>query len=597
MTTDQIPEVVDNAVAAADEGLSFEAMPLSSQLVRAVRELEYTAATDIQAAAIPYLLDGQDVIGRSSTGTGKTAAFGIPAIECVDGELKRPQVLVLSPTRELALQIAREMQKYAKYKEGVSVATVYGGASMIDQIRALKRANVVIGTPGRLMDHLNRHTLKMNDLKMVVLDEADEMLSMGFIEDIQTILSSAPEERQTVLFSATMPPPILKVSQEFLHDPQVVDVMEQETSQADIEQTYYYVPQHKKQEALSLLLSYADAERSIVFCNTKSMVDDLAVLLRKQGLSVSSLHGDMTQIIRTQVMDNFRRGGVKILIATDVAARGIDVDDVDAVINFDLPQSFEYYIHRIGRTGRAGKHGVSQTLVCNGKQLSILKSLMRFTGSPIKEHQLPTNKNRMERAVAKSADELMQQMQQPAGEAAQMLVKRLLGAAESGITAEQVACVLAEKLLGGDERFKSSFPQEEPKSAAGYAKPILRGTNDEQSPMVTVTANIGRTARVKPKHFVGAIAELLDIPGKSIGKIDIFDNESRIGLREDAAFALTNYGKPIRINGLDVTFSMQRKPHFSRSEPERSFKNNKSKRPSPATEGFRRGTRTNRKTR
>ncbi len=582
MTTAQTTAQLPEEALITSEVLSFEAMPLSPQLARAVRELEYTSATDIQAAAIPFLLDGQDVIGHSSTGTGKTAAFGIPAIERVEGDCKKPQVLVLSPTRELALQIAREMQKYAKYKEGVCVATVYGGASMPDQIRLLKRANVVIGTPGRLMDHLRRKTLKMDDLKMVVLDEADEMLSMGFIEDIQTILSAAPEERQTVLFSATMPPPILKVSREFLTEPQVVDVMA-EQSPADIEQTYYYVPRHKKQEALSLLISYADAERSIVFCNTKTMVDDLAALLRKQGVGASALHGDMTQAARTQVMQAFRAGGVKVLVATDVAARGIDVDDVDAVINFDIPQTFEYYIHRIGRTGRAGKHGVSQTLVCDGKQLAVLKSLMRFTGSPIKEHRLPTGKDRMTRAVAKTAEALAPQMQNAPGEAAQMLVKRLLGADGSGITPEQVACALAEKLLGGDGQFKSIVSPEGTRGAGGaYGKTSPRGasgthaTRGEHAPMVTVTANIGRSGRVTPNHLVGAIAELLDIPGKSIGKINIGEDESYIGLREDTALALANWKKPIRINGVDVAFTLQRKKRLAR--PAKEMQSRKTKR-------------------
>ncbi len=553
--------------------LSFSSIPLSSQLARAVEDLNYAAATSIQAAAIPFLLDGQDVIGHSSTGTGKTAAFGIPAVECVESENKRAQVLVLSPTRELTLQITREMQKYAKYKEGVCVAAVYGGASMGDQIRLLKRANIVVGTPGRLMDHLRRKTLKMDEVKMVVLDEADEMLSMGFIEDIQTILSQAPEERQTVLFSATMPPPILKISKEFLTDPQVVDVMAQEDNQADIEQTYYSVPQHKKQDALSLLLRHADARRSIVFCNTKTMVDDLTALLRKQGLLATGLHGDMAQAVRTQVMQGFRRGDISVLVATDVAARGIDVDDVDAVINFDLPQSFDYYVHRIGRTGRAGKQGVSQTLVTGGKQIATLKSLMRFTGSAIKEHRLPTAADMMERAVAKEADSLLPQMQQTPGMAAQLLVKRLMGAEGSGITAEQVACALAEKLLGGDEKFESvkEFENISPRQSARAGKQGVFEAGS-RSPMVTVTASIGRSARITPNHLVGSIAELLDIPGSEIGKIDIKDETTDIGLREDDAYALVGYGKPIRIKGAVVAFEMQKKksrpyaPPFKRKD-------------------------------
>lgn len=538
------------------QAISFDSIPLSRQLSRAVQDLNYTEATSIQAAAIPFLLDGQDVIGHSSTGTGKTAAFGIPAVECVDGETKQAQVLVLSPTRELAMQITREMQKYAKYKEGISVAAVYGGASMPDQIRQLRRANIVIGTPGRLMDHLRRKTLKMDELKMVVLDEADEMLSMGFIEDIQTILSQAPAQRQTVLFSATMPPPILKISREFLTDPQVVDVMTGQESQADIEQTYYHVPQHKKTEALALLLQHSEAGRAIVFCNTKSMVDELATRLTKEGFKATGLHGDMTQALRTQVMQRFRSGSIGILVATDVAARGIDVDDVDAVINFDLPQSSEYYVHRIGRTGRAGKKGVSQTLVCNGKQVATLKTLMRFTGSEIKEHRLPTGADMMERAVAKLAANLLPQMQEEPGKAAQMLVKRLQGAEGCGITVEQVACVLANKLMGGDEKY-SPLPGVESISVKPGAKAGHLGEANDLAPMVTVIASVGRSAKITPNHLVGAIAEVLDIPGSAIGKIDIKDDVSHIGLREDTAGALLAHPKAIRIKGLEVTFSLK----------------------------------------
>lgn len=537
------------------ETFSFNSLPLSRQVARAVSELGYTEATDIQAQAIPYLLEGRDVIGRSSTGTGKTAAFGIPAVECVESENKYPQVLVLSPTRELAMQIALEMRKYSKYKDGVCVATVYGGAPMSEQIRLLKRANIVIGTPGRLMDHLRRKTLKLNDIKMVVLDESDEMLSMGFVEDIQTILTHVPTERQTALFSATMPPAILKIAEEFLTDPQMVDVMTGQETQADIEQTYYYVPRAKKQEALSLLLHHADNRRAIVFCNTKSMVDELAVFLQKQGFKAIGLHGDMTQAVRTNVMKGFRGGNTQILIATDVAARGIDVSDIDTVINFDLPQSFEYYVHRIGRTGRAGKQGVSQTLITDNKEVATLRRLMRFTGNEIAERNLPTGQDMMERAVAKMAEDILPQLQQDVGKAAKMLVKRLKGNEDSDIDPEQIALVLAEKLLGGDSRFKSI---EAPKPKK------MREAHGDRSSMVTVTADIGRVDRVKPNHFVGAIAELLDIPGSSIGKIEIGENSTRIGLRQDTADELANYKKKIRINGRDVIFTVQRSKRGSK---------------------------------
>ncbi|MFV0413296.1 MAG: helicase-related protein, partial [Oscillospiraceae bacterium] len=268
----------------------------------------------------------------------------------------------------------------------------------------------------------------------------------------------------------------------------------------------------------------------------------------EQGFKAAALHGDMTQAARSQVMQNVRTGAVQTLVATDVAARGIDVSGIDAVINFDLPQSFEYYIHRIGRTGRAGKQGVSQTLVCNSKQLSILKNLIRFTGSNIQEHRLPTGQDMMERAVSKAAEGLLPQLQNTPGKAAQLLVQRLLGAEDSGITAEQVACALAEKFLGGDENFETLVPQK--------PVPLKAAASAGRTPMVMVTANIGRNGRITPNHLVGAIAEMMDIPGSSIGKIEIKEEESRIGLREDTALALLNYQRPIRINGAVVTFTL-----------------------------------------
>ncbi|NTU88837.1 MAG: DEAD/DEAH box helicase, partial [Actinobacteria bacterium] len=418
-------------------------MSLTPQTIKAVQDMGYTEATAIQTAAIPLLLAGHDLIGRSSTGTGKTAAFGIPAIESVNPSLEYTQVLVLSPTRELAMQICVEMKKFAKYKKGISIAVVYGGSPMGEQIKKLRDANIVIGTPGRLMDHIRRGTLKLNRIKTVVLDEADEMLNMGFIDDIKTILTEVPEERQTVLFSATMPASLRKISQAFLTDPLTVDAAQGKNNQADIEQTYYQVAQHKKREALTLLM-YANKRRAIIFSNTKSMVDELADQLSKQGFEAAGLHGDMTQAARTQVMQGFRNGTVSVLVATDVAARGIDVDDVDVVINFDLPQSFEYYVHRIGRTGRAGRKGLSQTLVCNGNQYKTLHALMSYTGSTIQERKLPTSEEIMCKAVGRVACKVLDRVEGGTGKAAAKLVEQLLQSEQFEGSPEQVATALAE---------------------------------------------------------------------------------------------------------------------------------------------------------
>lgn len=432
---------------------AFNEMPLTPHVVRAIEEVGYAKPTNIQAHAIPLLLEGRDLIGRSCTGSGKTGAFAIPAIEGVDAASHHAQVLVLSPTRELAMQIYGEMRKFAKYKEGVSLAVVYGGAAMGDQIKQLRRANIVIGTPGRLMDHMRRKTLKLDRIRTVVLDEADEMLNMGFIEDIETILTATPSERQTVLFSATMSAPLLKISNTFLTDPVTVETLSGKENQADIEQTYYRVAQAKKKDVLSLLM-HANGQRSVVFCNTKSMVDELAEMLRKQGFKASGLHGDMTQTARSQVMQGFRDGRVHALVATDVAARGIDVDDIDVVINYDLPQSFEYYVHRIGRTVRAGKRGVSQTLVCSGKQQATLKALMKYTGHTIERRNLPTSDEIMDKAVARAAQEIIgEQTERRSGKAARKLVDSLLENGSFGGSEKSVAVALAEMLMGGDEQF------------------------------------------------------------------------------------------------------------------------------------------------
>lgn len=549
---------------------SFSDLLLSPELLRAVIDLGYSTPTEIQAQTIPLLLNHNDIIGHSATGTGKTAAFGIPAIEFVDQTIKKPQILILSPTRELTMQIATEMRKYAKYKQNISIATIYGGASMEGQIRELRKASIVIGTPGRIMDHMRRKTLKLDHIKMAVLDEADEMLSMGFVEDIQTILSKAPNDRQSILFSATLSDSVLKVAEQFLKDPQIVDVQTEQLNPVDIDQTYYSVPQAKKQEALSLLLKHTDTVKSVVFCNTKSMVDELATKLTQQGLHAAGLHGDMTQDMRSQIMQRFRTGSVSTLIATDVAARGIDVSDIDTVINYDFPQSFEYYVHRIGRTGRAGKHGVSQTLICNKKQLAALRSLMRYTGKPITEMKLPTSSDIMTRSVTNTAGEILSRLEKPTGEAAKMLVAQILEQSNADITIEQVALALAQRIMGSDKNYASiasestNSRQSKPKSSAGNARISM-----------TIVADAGTRNHITHGHLVAAVTERLHIPTDAITKIKIKKESSYISLCGDFSKPLRKLSKPIRINGvavsLSTTKSFEKKP-VSNSGFQQSFK-------------------------
>lgn len=371
------------------EEMSFHTLPLAPELLRAIDEAGYTQMTPIQAKCIPAILKGGDAIGQSSTGTGKTAAFGIPAIQLVQGnDSGEPEVLVLCPTRELAMQVSEELRKFSKYKEGVRVVAVYGGQNIDTQIRALKRASIVVGTPGRIIDHLRRRTLKLSSVRLAVLDEADEMLDMGFLDDIKQILWNVPEERQTLLFSATMPDPIVRITQRFLKNPEFIKGDSGDTAFHLIDQYYCEVPKSKKIHSVKLLVEQQGVQRGLIFCNTKRMVDVLARSLAEMGLSAEGLHGDMRQGARTEVMRKFKDGSLNLLVATDVAARGIDASGIDIIINYDIPQDVEYYVHRIGRTGRAGKQGAAFTLIAGSGEMFDLCDITDLTGVQLKPYYL-----------------------------------------------------------------------------------------------------------------------------------------------------------------------------------------------------------------
>ena len=379
----------DRAYNMAMETISFENMELDARLLRAVKEMGFEEASPIQTQAIPAATEGRDLIGQAQTGTGKTAAFGLPLLERIDPEVKKVQALVLLPTRELAMQVAEEFRRFAKFMHGVKILAVYGGQEMGKQIRALHGVNVVVGTPGRVMDHMRRHTIKTEWIHTVVLDEADEMLNMGFLEDMETILSQLPEERQTMMFSATMPPAIVEISQRFLKEPMMVQVAKKELTVPKITQYYYQVSQENKAEVMSRLLDMYTPKLSIVFCNKKRQVDELARELQERGYLAEGLHGDLKQEQRDQVMNRFRQGRTNILVATDVAARGIDVGAVEAVFNYDIPQDDEYYVHRIGRTGRAGREGMAFSFVV-GRELYKLRDIQRYCKAVMIPQAVPT---------------------------------------------------------------------------------------------------------------------------------------------------------------------------------------------------------------
>lgn len=384
-------ENLEQKESTAQEGIRYEDSGIDERILRAVKEMGFEMMTPIQEKAIPAMMTGMDIIGQAQTGTGKTAAFGIPLLQRIDAEDKSLQAIVLCPTRELAIQAAAEIRQFAKYMHGIKVLPVYGGQDISKQIRSLKGdVQIVVGTPGRVMDHMRRHTIKMAGIRMVVLDEADEMLNMGFREDMETILSEAPEERQTALFSATMPKSILEITKNYQkEDAVLVKIVKKELTIPLVKQYYYEVPKGSKEEVVCRLLDYYDPKRSLIFCNTKRMVDELTEKLKGRGYFAEGLHGDLSQNQRDTVMNLFRNGNADILIATDVAARGIDVDDVEAVFNYDVPQDIEYYVHRIGRTGRAGKKGRSFTLVC-GREIYKIREIEQSCKTKIKARAIPS---------------------------------------------------------------------------------------------------------------------------------------------------------------------------------------------------------------
>lgn len=370
--------------------LNEEQELIDERIIRAVKEMGFEQLSPIQEQAIPKILEGIDIIGQAQTGTGKTAAFGLPMLQMMDADSNKLQGLVLCPTRELAIQASEEIRKFAKYMHGIKVLPVYGGQDISRQIKGLKgNPQIIVGTPGRVMDHMRRHTIKLANLKLVVLDEADEMLNMGFREDMETILSEVTHDHQTVLFSATMPQAILNITGEFQKNPELIKTVKKELTVPLIKQYYYEVRRENKKEVVARILDYYNPKLTLIFCNTKRMVEELAEELKGRGYFAEGIHGDLSQANRDRVMDSFRNGNTDILIATDVAARGIDVDDVEAVINYDIPQDNEYYVHRIGRTGRAGRKGRAFNLVV-GREIYKIREIEKICKTTMKAKSVPS---------------------------------------------------------------------------------------------------------------------------------------------------------------------------------------------------------------
>ena len=520
------------------ETVRFDELDLYPQVLRAIKEMGFEEATPIQSQAIPVVMSGVDVIGQAQTGTGKTASFGIPVLHKVDPNNKKTQVIILSPTRELAIQVSEEIRKLSKYMHGVKILPVYGGQDINRQIKALKGgAQIIIGTPGRVMDHLRRKTIRCEAVNTIVLDEADEMLNMGFREDIETILEYIPEEgRQTVLFSATMPKPILDITKKYQHDAVTIKVVKKELTVPSIEQYYYDVKRKDKTEVLTRLLDYYNPKLSLVFCNTKKMVDELSEELKSRGYMAEGLHGDMKQTMRDRVMHRFRSGKTDILVATDVAARGIDVDDVDAVFNYDLPQDEEYYVHRIGRTGRAGRTGMAFSFVV-GREVYKLKDIRRYCKAKIKAQPIPSINDVTETRVEKIFDRIDNYIEDQNLNKYISMVEDFVN--EKDYTAMDVAAAFLAEILGtADGR------------DAGNKEDF--GDTGAEEGMVRLFINIGKKQGIRPGNILGAIAGESGISGNLVGTIDMYDKYTFVEVPREVASDVLEAMKNVKIKGKSV---------------------------------------------
>lgn len=569
--------------------MKFEELGLSEEILHAINDMGFEETSPIQEAAIPVVMSGHDMIGQAQTGTGKTASFGIPVLEKVDANDSATQVLILSPTRELAIQSTAELHRLAKYMQGVKILPVYGGADMVRQIRGLKDGvHIVVGTPGRVMDHLRRKTISTEHIHTIVLDEADEMLNMGFREDIETILDQMPDERQVVLFSATMPKAIMDIADRYQHDARTVKIERTELTVPTIDQYYYDVRRKDKTEVLARLVDFYSPKLSVVFCNTKSMVDQLAEDLQARGYAAEALHGDMKQSARDRVMKKFREGTTEILIATDVAARGIDVDDVEAVFNYDVPREVEYYVHRIGRTGRAGRAGRAFTFV-RGKEVYRLKDIQRYCKTKIVAQNVPS----LADVQAAKVDQVMDKISDIIDEGG---LSNLIDVVENTVntsdyTAMDIAAAFLKQALEGEQgsgealelkrddrddrrhdkrdhkhrdahdghdgrgergeckRSKKKRDHDEKRAAKTAARSRRFDTDEVEEGMTRFRISLGKKHKIRPNDIVRVISTEAHIPGNVIGAIELRDEVSFVELPQDLSSRVLKSLKKAKFKG------------------------------------------------
>ncbi len=507
---------------------SFKSLDLAPAVFQVIDEVGYETPSPIQAQSIPPLLEGRDLLGQAQTGTGKTAAFSLPLLSRLNPKLKAPQILVLTPTRELALQVAEAMQTYARHLKGFQVLPVYGGQNMGQQLRQLQRGvQAVVGTPGRIQDHLRRGTLKLDKVTCIVIDEADEMLKMGFIEEVEQILDYAPEKRQTALFSATMPKEVLSVARKHLHDPVEIRIKSKTSTVEKITQRFWQVKGLHKLDALTRILEAEEIDGMLIFVRTKVATVELAEKLEARGFSSAALNGDMTQMLREKTIERLKDGSLDIVVATDVAARGLDVKRISHVVNYDIPYDTEAYIHRIGRTGRAGREGKAILFVAP-RERRMLAAIERATRQPIKAMALPSRKDITNRRINLFKEQIATAMESQELDFFEELVDQYQ--TEYDVGYRRIAATLAyllqkERPLHPDEHFAAELRVEHERPERS-ARP--RKTADEQ--MQTYRVEVGRKHGVEPGNLVGAISNEGRLNSRDIGKIRLFDSFSLVDL-------------------------------------------------------------------
>ncbi len=568
---------------------NFNNLGLPEYLLNAVADMGFTQPSPIQEKCIPALLSGQDILGMAQTGSGKTAAFSLPLLAHLDNNQKYPQMLVMAPTRELAIQVADACEQFTKYAKGLHVVTLYGGQRYDIQLRTLRQgAQIVVGTPGRILDHLRRNTLDLSHLKSIVLDEADEMLRMGFIDDVETVMAALPEDHQTALFSATMPDPIRRITKRFMRNPQEIKIKASKTTAPDITQSCWYVRGFRKNEALLRFLEVEDFDAAIIFTRTKTGTTDLSSLLERNGFRAAALNGDMTQQAREQTLDRLRNGSLDILIATDVAARGLDVERISLVVNYDIPLDAESYVHRIGRTGRAGRAGRA-ILFVEPRENRLLRNIERLMNKPIEEVNVPNHEilqaSRRKKFVEKVTcylehhdlvqyrsllEDLFTADQDQEDIAAAMLML-LQGKQKLILPPDPVIESRRDRNNRNERRERENLHSHERR---GYGNP---------KPMDLYRIEVGRMNGVEVRHIVGAIANEGDISSRNIGHIKLYDDHATIELPQGMPKALLKHfnkarvlNKPMQMSFLHAVES-QTKERSNRQRKSFSDRNERSK--------------------